>query len=259
MEPLSPEEVRVLGCLAEKQLATPQHYPLTEAALVAACNQTTNRDPVVAYDQAVVRPALISLREQGLAKRLRRSGERVEKHAHRLDDTLGLAPGTLAVLTVLLLRGPQTPGELRSRSDRLHAFADGAALDAALVDLADRGLVEQLPRRPGEKQSRWRHLLAGDEPDEPAAAPERVEQPAVASGHAAPAIGLAGRAAQTGSAEAPRTGDAQPPVPSLRALAAEVAELRARVAALEAEFGAVPAEPSRPAPDPIAATEGPTG
>ena len=103
-----PEEVRVLGCLAEKHLATPQHYPLTENALIAACNQSTNRDPVVSYDQSVVRPALISLREQGLAKRIRREGERAEKHAHRLDDTLGLEAGPLAVLAVLLL-APGTP------------------------------------------------------------------------------------------------------------------------------------------------------
>jgi uncharacterized protein len=211
MEPLSPEEVRVLGCLAEKQLATPQHYPLTENALIAACNQTTNREPVVSYDQAVVRPALISLGEQGLAKRIRREGERTEKHAHRLDDTLGLEAGPLAVLTVLLLRGPQTPGELKARTERLHTFADTEALDAALNDLADRGLAERLPRRPGEKQARWRHLLAGE---------GSLEEPpaeAVAAGQA--------------------DGEARTPVPTLRELAGEVAALRARVATLERELG----------------------
>jgi uncharacterized protein len=219
MEPLSPEEVRVLGCLAEKQLATPQHYPLTENALITACNQTTNRDPVVAYGQSVVRPTLISLREQGLAKRVRRTGERTEKHAHRLDETLGLEPGPLAVLAVLLLRGPQTPGELKGRTDRLHRFADAEDLDAALGDLADRGLVERLPRRPGEKQARWRHRLSGDAPEEPAVTAPPAETAQGAQGA---------------------------PVPTLRALADEVAALRERVSALEAELGVAP--PAGPSP-----------
>lgn len=233
MEPLTPAEVRVLGCLAEKQLATPQSYPLTEHALVAACNQTTNRDPVVAYDQSVVRPALISLREQGLAKRIRREGERVEKHAHRLAETLGVEPGPLALLTVLLLRGPQTPGALKARSERLHAFADAKALDAALADLADRGLAERLSPRPGEKQARWRHLLTDDEPAAEAAA-------------------------------APATEEARPraPVPTLRELAAEIADLRARLAAVERELGLAPAETTQaagaaPILDPDADDEGP--
>ncbi len=221
MEELTPEDVRVLGCLAEKQLATPQHYPLTEKALITACNQTTNRYPVVSYDQAVVRPALIRLREQGLAKRVRREGERAEKHAHRLADTLGLAPGPLAVLAVLMLRGAQTPGELRARSERLQAFAAAADLDAALDDLADRGLVERLERRPGEKQARWRHLLSGaDAPVEVADSVDRA-----------------------GSTAAPRT-----PLPSIRELSDEVEALRRRIARLEQELGMdVPAEPSVPA------------
>lgn len=211
MEPLTPEEVRVLGCLVEKQLATPQHYPLTENALITACNQTTNRHPVVSYDQSVVRPALISLREQGLAKRVRREGERAEKHAHRLEDTLGLARGPLAVLGVLMLRGPQTPGELKARTERLHAFSEAGGLDVALADLGDRGLAERLERRPGEKQARWRHLLAGV--DAPIDEPEPSST--TSSGDGAPAH----------------------PVPTLRALAEQVEALRERVATLERELG----------------------
>lgn len=216
MEPLSSVEARVLGCLVEKQLATPAHYPLTEKALIAACNQTTNRDPVVDYDTSDVRPTLISLREQGLAKRVRREGERAEKHAHRLEEHLGLAARPLALLAVLLLRGPQTPGELKTRTERLHAFADTEAFEAALRDLADRGLAEQLPRRPGEKQARWRHLLGVEEADEQAA--HAPEPPA-------------------GTAAEPRA-----PLPTLRDLAEELAALRERVGALERELR-LPGEP----------------
>jgi uncharacterized protein len=121
---LTPEEVRVLGCLVEKELATPQHYPLTENAIIAACNQTTNRDPVVAYDQSTVRGALISLRQQGLVKEMRRPGERAAKHRHLLAEALDLDASSLAVLCLLAVRGPQTVGELRARSERLHPFAD---------------------------------------------------------------------------------------------------------------------------------------
>lgn len=161
-EPLTDAEIRILGVLVEKQLTTPQSYPLTEHALLTGCNQATNRDPVVDYDTSVVRPALIRLRERALARRVMRAGERADKHAHRLDEQPGLsATAPLAVLAVLLLRGAQTPGELRSRSQRLHPFTDATALDAALTALHDRGYAEPLPRRPGEKQLRWRHLLAG--------------------------------------------------------------------------------------------------
>src|SRR5688572_29935486 len=112
MDPLTPEEVRVLGCLVEKQLTTPNAYPMTESALVAACNQTTNRDPVVSYDQSTVRRTLLNLRQQGLARMVHRPGDRVEKHRHLLDEALELTPAQVAVLSVLFLRGPQTVGEL---------------------------------------------------------------------------------------------------------------------------------------------------
>jgi uncharacterized protein len=212
-EPLTAAQVRILGVLVEKQLATPQSYPLTENALISACNQATNRFPVVDYDPSVVRPALIRLRERGLAKRVLRAGERAEKHAHRLDEQLGLSSvAPLAVLAVLLLRGAQTPGELRSRTHRLHPVADAEALDAVLEELQDRGFAEPLPRRAGEKQVRWRHLLSGVEAAVDAA------------------VDVAPSRAPTAAPDGPRP-------PSLRELSDALDALRARVATLERELG----------------------
>jgi uncharacterized protein len=218
-EPLTDAQVRILGVLVEKQLTTPQSYPLTENALLAGCNQSTNRYPVVDYDTSVVRPALIRLRERALSKRVRRAGERAEKHAHRLDEQLGLSSAApLAVLAILMLRAAQTPGELRSRTQRLHPIADAAALDAALEELQDRGLAEPLPRRPGEKQVRWRHLLAGvDAPVDP-------------------------EPGQWAAASEPVSDPDRPRQPTLGELAAPVAALQARVTTLERERGMAPAD-----------------
>ena len=218
-EPLTGPQVRILGVLVEKQLTTPQGYPLTENSLITGCNQSTNRYPVVDYDVSVVRPALIRLRERALSKRVMRAGERAEKHAHRLDEQLGLSSvGPLAVLAVLMLRGAQTPGELRSRVQRLHPVDDAPSLDAALEELQDRGLVEPLPRRPGEKQVRWRHLLAGvdHDPDPEPSSPASFRS----------------RGASDGSTEPD-----QPPSPSLRELIERVEQLQQRVATLERELG----------------------
>jgi uncharacterized protein len=227
-EPLTDAQIRILGVLVEKQLTTPQQYPLTENALLTGCNQSTNRFPVVDFDTSVVRPALIRLRERGLAKRVMRAGERAEKHAHRLDEQLGLSSvAPLAVLTVLMLRGAQTPGELRTRSQRLHHLADTDELDAALSELQDRGYAEPLPRRPGEKQVRWRHLLAG------------VDAPIEAADSHAASVDPGWSEADTGRAR----------VPSLRELADLVERLSARVATLEAELGVV-TEDGGPGPDP---------
>lgn len=233
MEPLTPPQVRVLGCLIEKALATPQQYPLTEAALLTACNQSTNRDPVVSYTTTELRPALIGLRDRHLAKRTRRPGERVEKHAHLVDTTLGVTPGPLALLAVLLLRGPQTPGELRTRTARMHAFDSAEAVDAALTELADRGLAEALARRPGEKQPRWRQLLAGRD------APIDPDPPAVTPSHDVPT----GPALPTLREVVARL-EAQ--AATQTALEAEVATLRARVVRLETELGMPP--PPMPGP-----------
>ncbi|MGJ5815345.1 YceH family protein [Paludibaculum fermentans] len=158
-------EARVLGCLAEKDLATPEYYPLSLNALTNACNQKSNREPVVSYDEVTVREGLCSLRDRGLTTFVSEAGSRVEKFRHRLNERFNFTRGELSVLTVLLLRGPQTPGELRQRTDRMHAFEDLDALTHTLEKLAARNpepVVRQLDRVPGMKESRWAHLLSGE-------------------------------------------------------------------------------------------------
>ena len=159
---LTAAEGRVLGALVEKERTTPQGYPLTDNALLAACNQTTSRDPVVSYDVATVRMAVRGLREQGLLRTVHRSGERSDKHRHELEAVLGLSPGQVALLAVLLLRGPQTLAELRARCERMHAFASLEEVDRELLAMAERDepLVTLLPRQPGRKEARFGQLLA---------------------------------------------------------------------------------------------------
>ncbi len=156
-------EIRVLGALIEKELATPEYYPLSLNALTNACNQLSNRDPVVSYSETEVSRALDRLRDKHLAFVLSGGENRVAKSGHKATDTLGLERAELAALAVLLLRGPQTAGEIRNRSGRLHEFADLSVAQATLDALAARSvpLVARLPRRPGEKESRYAHLLSG--------------------------------------------------------------------------------------------------
>lgn len=146
-------------------MATPEYYPLSLNALTNACNQKSNRDPVVSYDDVTVREGLCALRDRGLAAFVSESGSRVEKFRHRLNERFNFSRPELAVLTVLLLRGPQTPGELRQRTDRMHSFDDLDSILHTLDKLATRDpepLVRQLDRIPGMKESRWAHLLAGE-------------------------------------------------------------------------------------------------
>ena len=160
---LGPVELRVLGALIEKDLATPEYYPLSLNALTNACNQKSNRDPVVAFDDTTVRSALESLRDEGFAVFVSEAGSRVLKFRHRLSERLNLSLGELAVLSVLVLRGPQTVGELRSRTANLHSFADLDAVQHALDKLAAREpdpLAVQMPKLPGTKEPRWCHLFA---------------------------------------------------------------------------------------------------
>lgn len=159
---LTSQEGRVLGCLVEKQLTTPQLYPLTDNALIAACNQTTSRDPVVAYDVSTVRIAARSLREKGLLRMVHRTGERSDKHQHLLDSSLALSPAQMTLLAVLLLRGPQTLAELRARSERMHPFDTPEQVQEALDTLTNRDdpLVARLERAPGRKEARYGQLLA---------------------------------------------------------------------------------------------------
>jgi uncharacterized protein len=171
---LTPEESRVLGCLLEKERTTPDAYPLTLNALVGACNQSTNREPVVAYNEATVEDALTSLRERGLARRGMYLGSRVTKHRHSADEQLDLSPPELALLGVLLLRGPQTPGELKARTERLHRFAQRDDLNAGLASLMSREppLVAKLAREPGRKEARYVELLSDAAAHQPIS-PER--------------------------------------------------------------------------------------
>jgi uncharacterized protein len=154
-------EARVLGSLLEKEIATPEYYPLSLNALVNACNQKSNRDPVVSYDEDTVEEALASLREKGLAVRIT-GDSRVPKHAQRFTEVLNLGRREAALVCVLLLRGPQTPGELRGRSERLYSFDDIESIESALNRLAEAGLVKKLPRQAGTRESRYAHLLSGD-------------------------------------------------------------------------------------------------
>jgi uncharacterized protein YceH (UPF0502 family) len=205
---LEPNEVRVLGCLIEKQRTTPDAYPLSLNALRLACNQSTNRDPVVAYDEDTVRDALHRLSRRRYTRLASGHGSRASKYRHLLDEALGLGPADQALLAVLMLRGPQTPGELKQRTERMQPFADLAALHDALTGLIDRGFVAQLARRPGQKEERYRHRLSEDV--------ETAEEPVAA----APVV---------------------PPPPRrderLDRLEAEVAELREQLAAVRRELG----------------------
>ena len=160
---LSEVEVRVLGALVEKETTTPEYYPLSLNALVNACNQKSNRDPVMTADEEAVRRALRSLSEQALV-RSAGGDSRVPKFEHRLNELYNFHRHEIAVLCVLLLRGPQTPGELRTRAERLYAFEDLEAVHSALHLLMRREppLVKILPRQPGTKESRYMHLFCGD-------------------------------------------------------------------------------------------------
>jgi uncharacterized protein YceH (UPF0502 family) len=161
---LSEVECRVLGSLIEKEITTPEYYPLSLNALVNACNQKSNRDPVMNLDEAAVRQALHSLDGQSLVRSVSASDSRVTKYEHRLQEAFNFYRHEIAILCVLLLRGPQTPGELRTRAERMHSFDDLSAVQSSLQHLIKREppLVKILPRQPGTKESRYAHLLAGD-------------------------------------------------------------------------------------------------
>ena len=200
---LDAAEVRVLGCLVEKEAATPEYYPLTLNALLNACNQKSNREPVVSYDEDTVADALDSLRAKGLITVLTGGGNRVPKYGHRLQERLNLGRREMAVLCELMLRNGQTTGELRDRASRMHRFSDVEEVESVLRVLAEREkpLAVRLPLRAGTKEPRFAHLLSGE--------------PVVAS-----------------HGEAPRGGTER----TAGGLEAEVAALRDRVSALEDEL-----------------------
>jgi uncharacterized protein len=176
-------EIRVVGCLIEKQRTTPDVYPLTLNALRLACNQSTNRDPVVDYDENTIRGGIDRLVQRKWATLASWSNRRSMKYRHTLDGALGLDDAEMAVLDVLMLRGAQTPGELKTRTERLHRFAGMDELGETLEQLIERQLVARLDRRPGQREERYRHLIGGGESPvgetEPAptqVAPDGLEQ-----------------------------------------------------------------------------------
>jgi uncharacterized protein YceH (UPF0502 family) len=180
-----PVELRVLGCLIEKQRTTPDAYPLSLNALRLACNQSTNRDPVVDYDEPTIRQALERLDRKRWARLASGPGSRAAKYRHLLDEALGLDAGELSLLAVLMLRGPQTAGELKQRCERLHPFDSLGVVHETLETLIGRELVRRLERRPGQKEERYVQLLGDDSPvqapaEGPAAPPvpagDRVEE-----------------------------------------------------------------------------------
>jgi uncharacterized protein len=155
-------EIRVLGCLIEKQRTTPDVYPLSLNALRLACNQSTNRDPVVSYDEPTIRGALERLSRRGWVRLASGPGSRAAKYRHLADEALGVSNGQLSLLAVLMLRGPQTLGELKSRTERLHRFESVGDVEETLAGLAERELVGRQERRPGQKEERWAQLLGRD-------------------------------------------------------------------------------------------------
>lgn len=220
-------EIRVVACLVEKQRTTPDVYPLSLNSLRIACNQATNRDPVVDYDEATVVDALRRLALRGWTRLASGPGGRARKYRHLLDEALGLDPAEISLLAVLMLRGAQTPGELKQRSERLHAFADLGAVHETLERLVEREQVVRHPRRPGQKEDRYEQLLGGDgEPPAPAAANSAagpVDSP------------------PTSADSPPMATDDEPSLPPpgdrLNRLEAELAELRKQVATLREALG----------------------
>jgi uncharacterized protein YceH (UPF0502 family) len=217
---LSAEEVRVVGALIEKQVTTPEYYPLTLNALRQACNQLSNREPVVSFDERTVVWALESLRDRKLVRVVSTADGRVPKYRHVLDEALGLKPPEMAVMCVLMLRGAQTVGEIRTRTERLYPFSALSFVETTLEDLMMRDvpLVVKLPRLAGQKESRYAHLLGG-----------AVEIPAEAEGESPRAEG----AARGGRGESERVARLEAELKEVRA---ELAELRGQFAEFKKQF-----------------------
>jgi uncharacterized protein YceH (UPF0502 family) len=221
-------ELRVLGCLVEKQRTTPDHYPLTLNSLRLACNQSTNRDPVVDYDEATIRRALGELGRRRWIRSASGHTSRVAKYRHLIDIELNLPEDQLSLLAVLMLRGSQTPGELKQRTERMYGFEDLAAVQRTLEDLIERELVERLERRPGQKEERYRQLLGGGDGSvagpstvvrEPSDLPGEIDTVAVVEVSEPSAAGLIDN-------------------DRIDRLEREVADLRAELAELRDRFGA---------------------
>jgi uncharacterized protein len=239
---LSAAEARVLGCLIEKQRTTPDTYPLSLNALRLACSQSTNRDPVVDYDEATVRDAVQRLARRRLARLASGHTTRAVKYRHLADEALGLGPAALAVLCVLLLRGAQTPGELKGRTERMQRFASLEEVDAVLEELIERGYAERRPRRPGQKEERYAHLLGEGEEAPAGSAPAPAGPVRPAERPAAAERPPAERAATGDGDLARRVDRLEHEVADLRgeleAQRAALAEQRAALDTLRGELGA---------------------
>jgi uncharacterized protein YceH (UPF0502 family) len=240
---LTSEAIRVLGCLVEKEATTPDNYPLSTNGLLTACNQSTSREPVVHYTERVIDQTLLDLRQEHLARTVRGDGQRVHKHKHVLDEAWRLSKSELAVLSLLMLRGAQTSAEMRQRTERYGLELDNASVEAILDRLASRDepLVRQLPRRPGERESRWVHLLDGGHSADTAAAATAPTTPAPTT----PATGDA-RAASADRVSRPVSASPSAPVrEELDAQRAELSAQRSELDTLRAELGLLRAEVRR--------------
>ncbi len=236
---LEATEIRVLGCLLEKQCTTPDVYPLSLNALRLACNQSTNRDPVVDYDEATVRDALHRLGRRRWTRLASGAGSRAPKYRHLLEEALPMGRGEQAILCTLMLRGAQTPGGLKQRADRMHPFDDLQAVNDTLERLIGRGLVARLDRRPGQKEERYAQLLGEDEAPGaaqavPGAALAAPISALAAAATAGPPVAVPGPMAAAPGA--PEGGDPDPRPPSG---AERTAALEARVAGLERALAAL--------------------
>jgi uncharacterized protein len=226
-------EIRVLGCLIEKQRTTPDAYPLTLNSLRLACNQSTNRDPVVDYDETAIRGALERLGRRGWTTLASWSNRRAMKYRHTLDTALGLSEAEMALLCVLMLRGPQTPGELKQRTERLHAFAGLEEVEDTIRRLIDRELAAALPRRPGQREGRYAQLLGGAEEEAPAVG----APPAPAAAAAEPAeTAAAERAVAAGPEPVPTAGPSRTERVDSGGLERRVARLEDELASLRADL-----------------------
>ncbi len=242
---LTARQIRVLGCLIEKERTTPDGYPLTTKALATACNQKTSRDPVVNYSAAEVDSTMLELRDLGIARTVKGDGHRSFKHKHVLPDVMRLDDQELAVMAVLMLRGRQSAGELKTRTERYVGFPDLHTVEATLRRLAERPepLTRNVGRESGQSQDRWIHLVL--DPDDPSATdlPPAVASAAVPAPPPPPVAAAPAEVAPERSG-APLVSSASAPTPGrerLAALEAEVAELRALVESLCAELGVDPA------------------
>jgi uncharacterized protein YceH (UPF0502 family) len=174
-----PVEIRVLGSLVEKRRTTPDAYPLSLNALRLACNQATSREPVVDYDEPTIRAALTKLSDRGWVRLASGPSSRAIKYRHLMEDALGLGDPELAVLAVMMLRGPQTLAELKTRTERMHPFASLDEVEQTLSALAERELAVRIPRRPGQKEDRYGQLLGGEDAESVRSEPPQLDQPSL--------------------------------------------------------------------------------